>query len=374
MATASFPGAGTAAAQSSQVRKSLAETYPWTRAPFVVGAPMRVLSGPALAIAVSRAGGLGFIGPGEKPEATSVDLSAAKKLLAANSLGPTASSLLPIGVGFQTWNGDLESAVAAVGEHRPCAAWLFASGDGQAQFDLWTQRLRAASPGTQIWVQAGTYREALDAATSAQRPDVLVIQGAEAGGHGRAADGIGFVTLLPEVADAMRAAGVSLPLFAAGGIADGRGAAAALGLGAAGAVLGTRFLASTEARIKKGYQDEVLRATDGATATTRTQLYNHLRGTFGWPEAFSPRTITNRSWAEHQAGASFEELKARHDEALKTGDAAWGPEGRTATYAGANVGLVRTVEDAGAIVEAVRDDALSIIRGLSELVTSTGET
>jgi nitronate monooxygenase len=194
---------------------------------------------------------------------------------------------------------------------------------------------------------------------------VLVIQGAEAGGHGRAVDGTGFITLLPEIADAISGSGI--PLIAAGGVADGRGVVAALGVGAAGVAMGTRFLASHEARIKKGYRDEVVRATDGGVNTVRTQLYNHLRGTFGWPEQWSPRTIVNRSWEEHKAGTGFDEIKKRHDEAVAKGDAAWGPEGWTATYAGANVGLIRSVAGAAEIVEGVRDEAANIIRALSSL-------
>ncbi|KAH8881310.1 inosine monophosphate dehydrogenase [Thozetella sp. PMI_491] len=353
-------------------RKRLAETYPWTSAPLIVGAPMRVMSGPELAVAIVRAGGLGFIGPGLKPESTAADLEAVKSLLKETPLGASTGQLLPVGVGFQAWNGDLEEAARAVAAYKPSAAWLFAPRDGQPELDKWTDRLREASPDTQIWIQVGSFGEALDAAKSSSRPDALVIQGAEAGGHGRANDGVGFVTLLPEVADAVRSAGISLPIFAAGGIADGRGVAAALGLGAAGAVMGTRFLASKEARIAPGYQNEVIRAADGASSTTRTQLYNHLRGTFGWPEAFSPRTIINKSWEEHQAGASFDEVKKRHDELLKQGDAAWGPEGRTATYAGANIGLIRSVDDAGTIVEQARRDAIDIIRSLNEFSSAPG--
>ena len=356
--------------QALKYRKTLSEKYPWTSAPLIIGAPMRVLSGPELAVAVSRAGGIGFIGPGLKPEATAIDLETAKSLVASAGPEETLGGLLPIGVGFQTWNGDVQIAAEAVEKYRPSAAWLFASDKGQAQFDEWTERLRKASPGTQIWVQVGTFREALDAALSSSKPDVLVIQGAEAGGHGRANDGIGFITLLPEVADALRKDDISIPIFAAGGIADGRGVAAALGLGAAGAVMGTRFLAAKEARINAGYQQEVVRASDGGSTTTRTQLYNHLRGTFGWPEAFSPRTIVNKSWEEHNAGVPFDELKKRHDEALKDGPAAWGPEGRTATYAGANIGLVRSVDEGGTIVETTRRDAIRIVQLLNEFTAS----
>ncbi|KAK3904547.1 Nitronate monooxygenase [Staphylotrichum tortipilum] len=350
--------------QAVALRDRLVAAYPWTASPLIVAAPMRVFTGPELAVAVARAGGIGFIGPGEKPETTAADLETAKDLVAAARIRPPGS-LLPLGVGFQIWNGNLHIAAAAVSQHRPAATWLFAPRNGQADVNVWTKRLREASPETQIWLQIGTLQEALDATRSPSAPDVLVVQGAEAGGHGRTSDGIGFITLLPEIADATRER--DIPLVAAGGIADGRGVAAALSIGAAGVAMGTRFLASREARIKKGYQDEVVRACDGGANTVRTHLYNHLRGTYGWPEQFSPRTIINRSWEEQQAGASFDDLKQRHDEAVGKGDAAWGPQGRTATYAGADIGLIGGVKGAAEIVEGARDEARDIIRVLSGL-------
>lgn len=345
-------------------RDRLSAEYPWTSIPLIVSAPMRVMSGPEMAVAVSGAGGLGFIGPGEKPEDTAIDLEKAKSLVAASGTQQISEhAVLPVGVGFQIWNGNLDVAASAVSQYEPAAAWLFAPRHGQPDVDAWIKRLRSASPRTKIWLQIGTLQEALDAVRSASPPDVLVVQGAEAGGHGRTTDGIGFITLLPEIADATRGSGI--PLIAAGGVADGRGVVAALGVGAAGVAMGTRFLASHEARIKKGYQNEVVRATDGGANTVRTHLYNHLRGTFGWPEQFSPRTIVNRSWAEHRAGTAFEVIKKRHDDAVSKGDEAWGPDGWTATYAGANIGLVTHVADAGTIVAETRREAVDIIRTLS---------
>lgn len=326
---------------------------------------MRVMAGPHLALAVSRAGGLGFIGPGAKPEDTATDLVTTRTLLdGSNTFPPPYQSggKLPVGVGFQLWNGDLHHAAQAVKQHHPCAAWLFAPGHGQT-LDNWTAVLREAAPGIHIWHQIGTLQESIEALNSAHPPDVLVVQGAEAGGHGRATDSMGLVALFPEIADKIR--GSQISLIAAGGIADGRGVAAALALGADGVAMGTRFLASTEARISKGYQDEIVRASDAAKTTTRTQLYNHLRGTMGWPEQWSPRGIVNKSWHEHQAGVVFEELRTRHDEAAKSGDEGWGPEGRLATYAGAAIGLVHCVEDAGVLVHRLQDDAKTILKGLS---------
>lgn len=351
--------------QSVSLRDQLRAAYPWTTTPLIVGAPMRVMSGPELAVAVSAAGGLGFIGPGEKPESTAVDLETAKSLIMSSIIPQQQGSTLPVGVGFQIWNGDLDVSASAVSQHRPAAVWLFAPRNGQTDVDVWTRRLRGASPETKIWLQIGTLQEALDAVRSASPPDVLVVQGAEAGGHGRTSDGSGFITLLPEIADSTRESGI--PLIAAGGVADGRGVVAALGIGAAGVAMGTRFLASQEARIKKGYQDEVVRATDGGANTVRTHLYNHLRGTFGWPEQFSPRTIVNQSWAEKQGGTPFEDIKKRHDDAVRKGDSAWGPDGWTATYAGANVGLIRGILSAHDIVTGTRREAVNIIQTLSGL-------
>ncbi|CAK7566528.1 MAG: hypothetical protein SEPTF4163_004475 [Sporothrix epigloea] len=339
-------------------RTRLAKLFPWTKMPLLVGAPMRVFSGPEMAVAIYHAGGLGFIGPGVTASDSKEDLAAASSLLAGAQVAKplekykSIADLLPIGIGFQVWNGSLPEAVAAVSTHCPCAVWLFAPRDGQKQLDDWTTELRSASSGTQIWIQVGTLHEAVAAARSKTPPDVLVLQGAEAGGHGRTSDGIGIISLLPEVADTLAAAGIDIPLIGAGGIVDGRGAVAALGLGAAGVALGTRFLASTEARINPAYQAELCRATDGARSTGRTQLYNQLRGTFRWPAQWSPRGLLNESWVEYEAGVSFDILQERHDTAVKQGGtAAWGPRGRTATYASASIGLVRSVEGVATIME-----------------------
>ncbi|RAK89391.1 oxidoreductase 2-nitropropane dioxygenase family [Aspergillus costaricaensis CBS 115574] len=333
---------------------NLSRLYPWTTSPLIVSAPMRVMSGPALAVAVSRAGGLGFVN--NAIQNVAADLEQASSLISSSALKTIPSPHLPIGVGFLLWADDLDTAVETIQKYKPCAVWLYAPPNGQADLDTWSRGIRAASPGTQIWIQIGTLSEARSILKSAEKPDVVVVQGAEAGGHGRAKDAMGLISLLPEVADAM--AGSQIPLFAAGGIADGRGAAAALCLGASGVVMGTRFLAASETRIARGYQQEVVRAEDGAVGTTKTLLYNHLRGTFGWPEEYMPRTVINRSWVEHLAGKGFEELKVLHDEAAKQGDQAWGPEGRLATYAGASIGLVHEVKDAESIVREVREQVL----------------
>ncbi|RAH68042.1 nitronate monooxygenase [Aspergillus aculeatinus CBS 121060] len=336
--------------------------YPWVKSPLVVSAPMRVMAGPALAVSVSQAGGLGFLGPRVKTHEMLADLQdTSDRVKALQHKSWAESPVLPVGVGFQVWSDDPELAIAAVEQYKPCAAWLYAPRDPQRDYDLWSRRIRTVSAQTQIWIQIGTLAEARALLQGQELPDVIVVQGAEAGGHGRARDGLGLMTLLPEVADLVAG---QIPLFAAGGIADGRGASAALCLGASGVVMGTRFLAAEEARISAGYQQEIVRASDGAVSTTKTMLYNHLRGTMGWPAEYSPRTIINQSFIEHQQGRPFEELKELHDQALKAGDSGWGPTGRLATYAGASVGLIHKVQSAATIVKEVQEEVKAKLPGM----------
>lgn len=181
-----------------------------------------------------------------------------------------------------------------------------------------------------------------------------MLQGADAGGHSRT-QSASILTLIPEVSDALESTYSRVPLIAAGGIADGRGAAAALTLGAAGVALGTRFLATPEARINPGYQQAILAGHDGGQKTVRTQLYNHLRGTMDWPEEYNARGLINASWRDYQAGMPFEQNQELHAQAVQKGEKAWGEEeGRTATYAGTNVGLVRDVKPAAKVVKEIR--------------------
>lgn len=344
----------------------LATRFPWVQVPMIIGAPMRVLAGPHLAVAITAAGGLGFIGPGAQTEDMKPDLENTRNMLNEkhDKLGAAMSTTLPIGVGFQLWNDNMKVAAELTEQYRPCVAWLFAPKDESRDYDIWSRALRAAHPSTQIWIQIGTVAEVKRLLQMAFRPDAIVVQGAEAGGHGRAHDGVGGLTLIPEVCDLLIDSNVDIPVIAAGGIVDGRGVAAALCLGAQGVAMGTRFLAASEARISKGYQSEIVRASDGGVNTTRTLLYNHLRGTFGWPKQYAPRTIINQSLIEHMAGVDFENLKVLHDAAADSGHG-WGPDGRLATYAGASVGIIKDVRPAGDIVHNIRGGTAQVLKQLS---------
>src|SRR5207237_10535340 len=93
--------------------------------------------------------------------------------------------------------------------------------------------------------------------------DLVVAQGTEAGGH------TGTVATMPLVPQIVDAVGAQVPVVAAGGIFDGRGLAAALALGAGGGWVGTRFIATPEARSTAGYKDGLLRAAEDSTTVTR---------------------------------------------------------------------------------------------------------
>ncbi|KAL6716265.1 hypothetical protein ACLMJK_005831 [Lecanora helva] len=321
---------------------------------------MRLIALARLAVAVSKAGGIGFLAAGTDVGDLKGELHRAAKLLERSPNNGADPELMPLGVGFINWGLDLETALAALKEHLPAAVWFFApKRDGDLR--TWTNGIRKLSQGrTKIWIQVGTVKDALFAAQTC-RPDVLVVQGADAGGHGLA-KGAGIVSLLPEIADALHNEGQGhIALVAAGGIVEGRGAAASLTLGASGVVLGTRFLASEEANIARGYQNDVLSTSDGGISTVRTSVYDELRGTTGWPVAYNGRGIINRSFVDAQNGMPVYENKELYKKALKKGDAGWGEDGRLTAYAGTGIGLVKRIQSAQEIVEEVRQGVIKIL-------------
>jgi nitronate monooxygenase len=337
--------------------------YPWITTPLVAGAPMRLIALSKLACEVSNAGGLGFIGAGSDASTLEHELQQSKQLLKVES----TNGMLPVGVGFLLWAGDklLQDALPILQRHMPAAVWLFAD-EHPDQLAIWTKECRrVTSNKTKIWIQIGTVADALQA-MRACRPDVLVVQGSDAGGHGLEKCA-GLVSLLPEVEDAVSSycqeTNISKPtLIAAGGIMDGRGVAASIALGASGVVMGTRYLACPESNMAKGYQDAVLKASDGGVNTARGKLYDRLRGTTDWPARYGGRSVLNESWHDAAKGMSFEENKKLHDEAIKKGDEGWGENARLTTYAGTGVGLVEDVKPAAEVTKEVREHAVRIMK------------
>jgi len=332
---------------------------------------MRLIANASLATAISIAGGLGFIGAGSEISTLSSELAQARDILTKANLS-TSTGVLPIGVGFLIWGAPLADTLAVLSkpENIPAAVWLFAPRDPN-QLKEWTDGVRKATGNkTKIWIQVTSVREALEAVELAS-PDVLVVQGTDAGGHG-AAQGAGIISLVPETIDAVTkfcksSSSTPLPFFvAAGGISEGRGAAAAICLGAHGICLGTRYLAANEATIASGYRDAVLRASDGGSTTIRSSVYDQLRGTTEWPAGYGGRGVINASYRDHEAGVTFEDNKKLYEEAVASGDKGWeGERARLTTYAGTGIGLVKTVMSAEAITKEVRHDASKILSSVS---------
>ena len=197
--------------------------------------------------------------------------------------------------------------------------------------------------------------------------DAVVAQGWEAGGH--VWGEVSTLALVPAVVDAV----APLPVLAAGGIADGRGLAAALALGAAGAWVGTRFVASEEAGLHPLYKELVAGAAE--TETVHSSLFD-----VGWPEA-PHRTLRNstvRLWEEAGRPVSGarpgegEPVAARADGSPIPRYASSDPEqGMTgdlealALYAGQGAALVRDVLPAGEIVRRMAAEAERILAGLA---------
>lgn len=209
----------------------------------VVSAGMAMVAGPALAAAVSNAGGLGVLGGALAPPEALTAMVAATRALTAR----------PFGVDIITPFVE-DAHIAALVACRPAVVVLF-WGTPRAEH---LRRLRAA--GIDVWMQVGRVAEAHEA--RAAGVDAIIAQGAEAGGHNRAE--ASTMALLPAV---IRAA-ERLPVLAAGGIADGAGLVAVLALGAEAAWCGTRFLASEEAEAHPGYKRAVVEARVGDTVRT----------------------------------------------------------------------------------------------------------
>lgn len=328
---------------------------------------MRQISLAPLAVTVSQAGGLGFIAAGSELSDLSNQLRHAQSLLKDPPIESTTPGVLPIGVGFINWGADLDAAIDVLTTYVPAAVWLFAPREN-ADLEAWSRKIRGATMGkTKIWVQIGTVGDALDVAKLC-RPDALVVQGVDAGGHGLERGG-SIISLLPEVHDALHAAGMpGISLVAAGGIVEGRGVAAAFALGAEGVAMGTRFLASEEAQVAKGYQDDVIRVGDGGVSTVRSKVYDSLRGTTGWPDQYGGRGIINESFMDAKNGEVTDSNRRDHEEALKKGDQGWGKNGRLTAYAGTGVGLITKVMPAREIMEEIRRD----VQEVRARITSAG--
>ena len=172
-------------------------------------------------------------------------------------------------------------------------------------------------------------------------------QGTESGGHGGTR---ATLPLVPAVIDAV----APTPVLAAGGIADGRGLAAALALGAHGALIGTRFYASTEAQGRQSAKQRIVAAH--GSETLRTRVFDIVRG-YGWPRGYYGRALHNEfmtRWSGHE-DELMEALpveRTAYHEAMGDGNF-----DTTVVWAGEAVDLIHSVEDAAILVERISLEA-----------------
>jgi nitronate monooxygenase len=298
-------------------------------------APMAMISGGRLAAAVTSAGGLGLIGGGYGDKEwlqREFDHAAGTK----------------VGCGFITWSLAKKPELLDQTLDRQPAAIMLSFGD----LHPFADRVRAA--GVPLIAQVQTVdqaAQALDAGT-----DIIVAQGGEAGGHGMAARS--SFTLVPEVADLVAERRPEVLVVLAGGVADGRGLAAALALGADGVLVGTRFWASSEALVSPRAHQRAIRAS--GDDTFRTRVYDVVRR-LDWPAEYDERALGNSfldTWHGNEA-----QLLALLPEAVDTYEKGVAAEDfdTAAALVGEAVGLIDEVRPAADIVRDVVRDAAGIL-------------
>jgi len=312
----------------------------------IVQAPVGSISTPALAAAVSEAGGLGTL------SITWRDPDALRTLLRdtrARTAKPFAVNLV------LDWD-PAERLTIALEEGAPIVSFFW--GDPAP----WVDQVHAA--GGIVLHTVASAEEARRAANAGV--DAVVAQGWEAGGH--VWGEVSTLALVPRVVDAV----APLPVVAAGGIADGRGLAAILALGAGAAWMGTRFLLAEEAATHPRYQERIIAADE--TSTAYSSLFD-----VGWPNA-PLRALRNTTWESWRAaGEPAPGMRPGEGETVATDELGFpverysnscpvaganGDVEAMALYAGQGVGLVQRIQPAAAIVREIAADAAAAIAGV----------
>jgi nitronate monooxygenase len=302
----------------------------------IVSAPMGWAGGGKLAAAVSAAGGIGLIGGGYGEEKWLRDQFAA----AGNQR---------VGCGFITWSLRKQPHLLDIALAHAPAAMFLSFGDPAGFVDA------VKRAGVPLFCQVQTVRDAQHVIDLGA--DVVVAQGGEAGGHGEMR---GSFTLVPEIADLIARRAPNTLLCAAGGVADGRGLAAALVLGADGVVAGTRFYVSTEAAVHRKLQESAVKA--GGDDTLRSRVIDMVRNLDFWPARYDLRTLkspTTDRWHGREA-----ELKviAESEAARYLAAAAAGDTSVVSAIVGEAVGLIHDVDSAGEIMRVMSAEAEEILR------------
>jgi nitronate monooxygenase len=295
-------------------------------------APMGGSAGGALAAAVSRGGGLGLLGA-----------ASGNREWLDRELPIVANAGKPWGVGFLTWAIDVGAVEQAL-EHGPRTVML-SFGDPSP----FVERIREA--GAAVIIQVTDLEEARQAV--ALGADVIVAQGAESGGHG-ARHGRSTLTFVPVVVDLA----APVPVLAAGGIADGRGLAAALALGAAGALVGTRFQATAESLVDPSTAKAIVEGH--GQNTERSSVSDIARGA-RWPSSrYTARTLGHPSldqWQGREAElAATPEAQLAYQTAVARGEAP-----RLPIWASEAIDLITDLPPAADLVAALATQAATAL-------------
>jgi nitronate monooxygenase len=294
-------------------------------------APMGSAAGGKLAAAVTHAGGLGMLGSGYADEK-----AIRRDLVEAGNAR--------VGIGFILWALDKNPAALEVALDAKPAAVMLSFGDPSP----YTSRIKRA--GSRIICQVQTLAQAKEAAAAGA--DIIIAQGRDAGGHSGMSRGT--IGLVPAIVDAVG----SIPVVAAGGIADGRGLAAALSLGASGVSMGTRFTATVESLWDKAMKERTLASAGDQTAQTR--VFDIVRGA-PWPAIYPGRALRNDfydQWhGKEEALASQQKEVEGQYLASHANDFA-----QRVVWAGEGVDLVRDIPTAREVIERTVDQAAKVLR------------
>ena len=289
-----------------------------------------------LAAAVSNAGGLGVIGAGNQPpEAIRQELRCARTL-----------TNRPLGANVPLFTAGVEDRLQVFIDEGVSVVTVGGGNAGPYLGPLQRAGIRVIPVVASVALARRMARQGVDA---------LIAEGMESGGH------IGDVAtfpLVPQVVDA-----VDVPVIAAGGIADGRGLAAALSLGAAGIQMGTRFICTTECPAHENYKQLIVRAHDRATIVTG--------GAFGHPVRTVRGPFVRRLKELESQGISEEEFVSYGAGTLRAaiidGDVEFG-----SVMAGQSAGLIDAIVPVRELVEGIVADAEAVIRRTVALLEDTG--
>ena len=308
----------------------------------IIQAGMGVFTSPELVAAVSNAGGMGNLGAGLR---TAGDFG--KQLAHTRELTsrPFAVNFVLAGAGIN--EADFGLALAA----KPRVISLALGDPGE-----YVQRAHDA--GILVMHQATTVQQARQAA--ARSVDVIIAQGSEAGGFGGS---VAALALIPQVVDAVS----PIPVMAAGGIADGRGLAAALVLGAQGVNIGTRFLASIEAPIAAEWKQAILAAE--SQEAIRAEFWADIFPAMGSQYPATPRVLRSAFVDEWQprgeeAKRAAEQLQAEVGAAIGQGKI-----GELLPFTGQTVGLIHDILPAAEIVRRTMTEAEEALKRTAKLLT-----